>query len=95
MAQGRVDKVEDVLNVGDEVHVRVLEVDDRGKISLDRIDKPEAPAGAGAPSGERRERSDRPARPRRDREDREGGRTRRAPGDHGHGRTPRRHHEAE
>ncbi len=95
VAQGRVDKVEDVLNVGDEVKVRVLEVDDRGKISLDRIDKPEAPAGSGSASSERRERSDRPGRSRRERDDREGGRTRRAPGDHGHGRAPRRHHEAE
>ena len=33
VAQGRVEKVEDVLNVGDEVKVKVIEVDDRGKIS--------------------------------------------------------------
>ncbi|MBQ6491018.1 MAG: polyribonucleotide nucleotidyltransferase [Atopobiaceae bacterium] len=46
VAQGRVDKVEDVLNIGDEVKVKVLEVDEKGKISLDRLDKPEAPAGA-------------------------------------------------
>ena len=32
VAQGRVDKVEDVLNIGDEVKVRVLEVDEKGKI---------------------------------------------------------------
>ena len=100
VAQGRVDKVEDVLNVGDEVKVKVLEVDDRGKISLDRIDKPEAPAGSG--EGERRERSDRPRRardtgsrgfdrPSRDHRDRSD-RPRRTPGDNG-GRTPRRHHE--
>ena len=92
VAQGRVDKVEDVLNVGDEVKVRVLEVDERGKISLDRIDKPEALEGSASSHAERRERTDRPARQRRDRE---GGRTHRAPGDHGQGRTPRRHHEAE
>ena len=92
VAQGRVDKVEDVLNVGDEVKVRVLEVDERGKISLDRIDKPEAPEGSAPSRAERRERTDRPARQRRDRE---GGRSHRAPGDHGQGRTPRRHHEAE
>ncbi len=92
VAQGRVDKVEDVLNVGDEVKVRVLEVDERGKISLDRIDKPEAPEGSAPSHSERRERTDRPARQRRDRE---GGRSHRAPGDHGQGRTPRRHHEAE
>ena len=92
VAQGRVDKVEDVLNVGDEVKVRVLEVDERGKISLDRIDKPEVPEGSAPSHAERRERTDRPARQRRDRE---GGRSHRAPGDHGQGRTPRRHHEAE
>jgi polyribonucleotide nucleotidyltransferase len=45
VAQGRVDKVEDVLSVGDTVKVKVIEVDDKGKISLDRLDKPEAPAG--------------------------------------------------
>ena len=105
VAQGRVDKVEDVLNVGDEVKVKIIEVDDRGKISLDRLDKPEAPAGSGsaAPEGERRERRaprdrdnggrgfDRPQR--RDRSERGEGHTRR-PGDNG-GRTPRRHHGAE
>ena len=46
VAQGRVDKVEDVLSIGDEVKVQVLEVDEKGKISLDRLDKPEAPAAA-------------------------------------------------
>ncbi len=33
VAQGRVDKVEDVLNVGDEVHVKIIDIDDRGKVS--------------------------------------------------------------
>lgn len=102
VAQGRVDRVEDVLNVGDEVKVKVIEIDDKGKISLDRIDKPEAPEGAGSgrpEGGERRERRggrdngargfDRPNRERRERGDRP-----RRPGDNG-GRTPRRHHEAE
>lgn len=51
VAQGRVDKVEDVLNIGDEVRVKVLEVDEKGKISLDRIDKPEAPASKGGNGG--------------------------------------------
>jgi polyribonucleotide nucleotidyltransferase len=46
VAKGRVEKVEDVLNVGDEVRVVVLDVDEKGKISLDRLDKPEAPAAA-------------------------------------------------
>ena len=50
VARGRVDKVEDVLNIGDEVEVEVIEVDEKGKISLDRVNKPEAPAGSGRPS---------------------------------------------
>lgn len=46
VAKGHVDKVEDVLAVGDEVKVMVLDVDEKGKISLDRLDKPEAPANS-------------------------------------------------
>jgi polyribonucleotide nucleotidyltransferase len=106
VAQGRVEKVEDVLNVGDEVHVRVLEVDEKGKVSLDRIDKPEAPASAGRSErggeGGRGERSG--GRPHGDRS--EGERRPRRPGDRGarsgnnagpaaggEPRQPRRHHE--
>ena len=72
VAQGRVEKVEDVLNVGDEVHVRVLEVDEKGKVSLDRLQKPVAPQGSTRlpgnggnhrEAGERRP-SRRPRRPR-------------------------------
>ena len=81
VANGRVGKVEDVLNLGDVIKVVVLEVDPKtGKISLDRLDKPDAPEGS-APArredrghGERRER----------REDNRPGRA---------GRTPRRRHE--
>ena len=77
VAQGRVDKVEDVLNVGDEVRVKVLEVDEKGKISLDRLDKPEAPASSS---------QNRPAREgeRRTRRPGDNGNTK---------RQPRRHHE--
>ena len=113
VAKGRVEKVEDVLNVGDEVKVKVIEIDERGKISLDRLDKPEAPAGSGAEALERRERPDRPRRQREDRGERfdrgdrydRGERSERGdhsrpersrrPGDHGAGRTPRRHHNGE
>ena len=60
VANGRVGKVEDVLNLGDVVKVKVLEVDPHtGKISLDRLDKPEAPAGSDEGGHERRERRDR------------------------------------
>ena len=41
MANGRVGKVEDVLNIGDIVKVEVIEVSDSGKISLDRVHKPD------------------------------------------------------
>ncbi len=58
MANGRVAKVEDVLAVGDIVKVEVIEVGDNGKISLDRIDKPEAPAGQSFEG--RKERNDKP-----------------------------------
>lgn len=54
VAQGRVEKIEDVLSIGDEVKVRVLEVDEKGKISLDRLDKPEVPVGSGKKNEERR-----------------------------------------
>jgi len=57
MAKGRIDKVEDVLNVGDEVEVVVLEIDDRGKVSLDAVNKVE---GKPRSEGDRSERSDRP-----------------------------------
>lgn len=44
VANGRVANVEDVLSMGDIVKVQVLEVDPKtGKISLDRLDKPDAP----------------------------------------------------
>ncbi|MCL2889104.1 MAG: polyribonucleotide nucleotidyltransferase [Eggerthellaceae bacterium] len=43
MANGRVARVEDILEVGAIVKVKVIEVADNGKISLDRMDKPDAP----------------------------------------------------
>ncbi|MDR3687492.1 MAG: polyribonucleotide nucleotidyltransferase, partial [Coriobacteriia bacterium] len=82
VAQGRVDKVEDVLSVGDEVHVKIIDIDDRGKVSLDRLDKPEAPPRAPGssdrPSGDRPS-GDRPSGPRRE-------------SSGGGDRKPRRHH---
>ncbi|MEE0705565.1 MAG: polyribonucleotide nucleotidyltransferase, partial [Adlercreutzia sp.] len=88
VANGRVGKVEDVLNLGDIIKVVVLEVDPKtGKISLDRLDKPDAPAGSAPTRREDRgERSERKPRERR-----EGGEDNR-PGRSG--RTPRRRHES-
>ena len=56
MAKGRIATVESVLNIGDEIEVVVLEIDDRGKVSLDAVEKFDVPEGAEAP----------PAGPRRD-----------------------------
>ncbi|WP_251212832.1 polyribonucleotide nucleotidyltransferase [Adlercreutzia murintestinalis] len=64
VANGRVAHVEDVLSLGDTVKVQVLEVDPKtGKISLDRLDKPDAPAGAGKNGGERTRANDAKPRP--------------------------------
>ena len=58
---GRVDKVEDVLAVGDAVTVKVLEVDDQGRINLsirDTLPKPEGwtePERQERPQGDRRD----------------------------------------
>ncbi|MEE1210104.1 MAG: hypothetical protein U0K60_08710, partial [Parafannyhessea umbonata] len=65
---------------GDEVRVKVIEVDEKGKISLDRLDKPEAPAGAER-KGEKREGDHRRRRHVGDK------------GGSGEQRQPRRHHE--
>ncbi len=86
VAQGRVDKVEDVLNIGDEVKVCVLEVDEKGKISLDRLDKPEAPAGSG--NSGRHHDDDGHHEHKRGRRPGDG------KGNQGERRQPRRHHDA-
>jgi polyribonucleotide nucleotidyltransferase len=69
MAKGRIAHVESVLNIGDEVEVIVQEIDDRGKVSLDLIEKFEVPEGAEAPPSPRRDdrghSGDRDRRPRR------------------------------
>ncbi|MRR12030.1 S1 RNA-binding domain-containing protein, partial [bacterium] len=49
MAKGRLARVEDVLNVGDEIEVVVLDIDERGKVSLDAVNKFEVPEGSEAP----------------------------------------------
>jgi polyribonucleotide nucleotidyltransferase len=47
----RIDRVEDVLNLGDGVKVVVREIDDRGKVSLDMADAPsgDGDGGSGTP----------------------------------------------
>jgi polyribonucleotide nucleotidyltransferase len=46
VANGRIGKVEDVLAIGDTVKVKIIDIDEKDKISLDRLDKPDAPAGS-------------------------------------------------
>jgi polyribonucleotide nucleotidyltransferase len=68
MAKGRLAKVEDVLNVGDEVEVVVLEIDERGKVSLDAVNKFDVPEGStpsSAPSERRDDAHGHDRRPRR------------------------------
>ena len=75
MCKGRLDKVEDVLNMGDTVAVVVDEIDDKGKISVSCVTPFPLPEKSGS--------DERPARGRGDRDhDRDHGR-----GDH---RGPRR-----
>ena len=38
LAKERVEKVEDVVNIGDEIKVKVIEIDDKGRINLSRKD---------------------------------------------------------
>ena len=63
MAPGRVEKVEDVMNIGDEIEVKVQEIDAQGRVNLVRNDLviPPAPEGAKRNSDAPRQRP-----PRRD-----------------------------
>jgi len=57
MSSERVEKVSDVVKEGDKVKVRVLEVDNRGKIRLTmRVDE-DRPTGARPPRGNKGPRS--------------------------------------
>ncbi len=72
----RIDRVEDVLDLGDEIEVRVDDVDPNGKVSLSPADAPPSTGGGGGGDRGGRDRDDRGGarssdRPRgRDREDR-------------------------
>ncbi len=60
VANGRVGAVEDVLSEGDIVKVKIIEVDEKtGKISLDRLDKPDAPEGSSKPRSDKGHGNDR------------------------------------
>ncbi len=65
MADHRVEKVEDVMNIGDEVEVKVAEIDSQGRVNLIRNDitYASAPEGGFRPSGDRRRPPRRDGRP--------------------------------
>ncbi|MFC0529631.1 polyribonucleotide nucleotidyltransferase [Phytohabitans kaempferiae] len=72
----RVEKVEDFLNVGDKVEVQIADIDQRGKIYLDKVraeGEEEAAAPSDASGGDRPPARDRGDRGPRDRGDRDGG----------------------
>jgi len=80
LAAERVERVEDVLKVGDEIQVKVVEIDSQGRVNLSRkvlLPGHEGDSGV-TDRGPRRDRGDRPDRPRGDRGDR-GERGERAP----------------
>jgi polyribonucleotide nucleotidyltransferase len=82
----RIENVDEVIHIGDKIHVEIREIDDRGKLSLVPVEVIEREAAGedlgGGDAGEdrpgiRADRGDRDDRPRRDRGDRDGaGRTR-------------------
>jgi polyribonucleotide nucleotidyltransferase len=69
----RIDRVEDVLSLGDELSVRVDDIDQNGKLSLSLVgeDGDEPSGGGDGDRPERAERSERPPRESRDSEPRE------------------------
>jgi polyribonucleotide nucleotidyltransferase len=66
----RVERVEDFLNVGDKVEVQIADIDQRGKIYLDKVraEGEEAPAEAAGDRPPARDRGDRGPRDRGDRD---------------------------
>jgi polyribonucleotide nucleotidyltransferase len=66
----RVEKVEDFLNVGDKVEVQIADIDQRGKIYLDKVraEGEEAPEASGGDRPAGRDRGDRGPRDRGDRD---------------------------
>ncbi|HEY7949091.1 MAG TPA: polyribonucleotide nucleotidyltransferase [Acidimicrobiales bacterium] len=70
----RVDRVEDVLSLGQELEVKVDDIDPQGKVSLSLVGDPPAPTGGGAPSSSSERGPDRGSD--RDRGDRGGDRDR-------------------
>ena len=58
MGDGYVRQVEDVMNIGDEVAVRVIEIDDQGRVDLTLASNPVAEDSKASERGESRDRGD-------------------------------------
>ncbi|MFM7756286.1 MAG: S1 RNA-binding domain-containing protein, partial [Actinomycetota bacterium] len=58
----RINNVEDVLTLGQELEVRVDDIDDKGKVSLSPVGEHAAPEGSGQDDGGNRRRRDEPRR---------------------------------
>jgi len=86
-----VDKVENVVKVGDRLQVKVIAIDDQDRVKLSRkaLLREQKGLSAEAPPP-RREGGDRPRRDGGERRE-GGGERRRPPQDHGEGPPPRRH----
>ena len=65
MGDGYVRQVEDVMNIGDEVAVRVIEIDDQGRVDLTLASNPVSEDSTSSERGESRDRGD--SRPRSNR----------------------------
>ena len=68
MGDGYVRQVEDVMNIGDEVAVRVIEIDDQGRVDLTLASNPVTGDSSSSDRGEARDRGD--SRPRNNRSSR-------------------------
>jgi len=68
MGDGYVRQVEDVMNIGDEVAVRVIEIDDQGRVDLTLASNPVAEDSTASGRGQSRDRGD--SRPRDNRSSR-------------------------
>ena len=68
MGDGYVRQVEDVMNIGDEVAVRVIEIDDQGRVDLTLASNPVSQDATASERGESRDRGD--SRPRDNRSSR-------------------------
>ena len=68
MGDGYVRQVEDVMNIGDEVAVRVIEIDDQGRVDLTLASNPVSEDATSSERGEARDRPD--SRPRDNRSNR-------------------------